>query len=140
MTVYSDSFSLETAEGTDIVDITTEVLEKVTSSGISNGIVCAFSQGSTGAITTIEYEPGLLHDLSYALENMIPETIEYQHNNKHWHDGNGHSHIRASFIGQSVSFPLINGEIPLGTWQQIICLNLDNRPRTRKVIVQIIGD
>ena len=139
MAVYSDSFSFETAKGTDIVDITSRILDTIKSSCIANGIVCVFSPGSTGAITTIEYEPDLTHDLGSALERMIPEFIEYRHNER-WHDGNGHSHVRASLIGQSVSFPLIDGNIPLGIWQQVIYLNLDNRPRTRKVIVQVVGD
>lgn len=139
MAVYSDEFSFKTANGTDIVDITSRILGSVESSCIKNGIVCVFSPGSTGALTTIEYESGLVHDLENALERLVPEFLEYRHNER-WHDGNGHSHVRASLIGQSISFPLINGQIPLGTWQQVICLNLDNRPRTRKVIVQIVGD
>ncbi|MBP2030727.1 secondary thiamine-phosphate synthase enzyme [Methanohalophilus levihalophilus] len=139
MAVYSDDFSFEMAKGTDIVDITSRILESVESSSVKNGIVCVFSPGSTGALTTIEYEPGLVHDLGNALERIIPEFLEYRHNER-WHDGNGHSHVRASLIGQSISFPLINGEIPLGTWQQVICLNLDNRSRTRKVIVQVVGE
>ncbi|MDK2891743.1 secondary thiamine-phosphate synthase enzyme YjbQ [Methanohalophilus sp.] len=139
MVVYSDEFSFETAKGTDIIDITSQILESVESSSIKNGIICVFSPGSTSAVTTIEYELGLVHDLENALERIVPEFLEYRHNER-WNDGNGHSHIRASLIGQSISLPLIDGKIPLGTWQQVICLNLDNRPRTRKVIVQIVGD
>lgn len=95
--------------------------------------------GSTASVTTIEFEPGLIRDMKNALERLAPEDIDYFHNQK-WHDGNGHSHIRASFIGQGESFPLIEGKVLLGTWQQIILIDMDNRPRSRKVFVQIVGE
>ncbi|MDK2826623.1 secondary thiamine-phosphate synthase enzyme [Methanolobus vulcani] len=139
MAVYSGSFGIDTKGNADIIDITPEVSDLVASSGLSNGIVLVYVPGSTSSITTIEYEPGLIHDLKAALERLAPEGIVYQHNEK-WHDGNGHSHIRASFIGQSESFPLMNGELLLGTWQQIILVDMDNRPRSRKVFVQICGE
>ena len=139
MAVYSASFTIDTKGNADIIDITPEVSDIVNSSGLSDGIVLVYVLGSTSAITTIEYEPGLVHDLKAALERLAPEGIVYQHNEK-WHDGNGHSHIRASFIGQGESFPLIDGKLLLGTWQQIILVDMDNRPRSRKVFVQIYGE
>lgn len=139
MAVYSGSFGIDTKGNADIIDITPEVSDHVTSSGLSNGIVLVYVPGSTSAITTIEYEPGLIHDLKAALERLAPEGLVYQHNEK-WHDGNGHSHIRASFIGQSESFPLMDGKLLLGTWQQIILVDMDNRPRSRKIFVQVYGE
>nr|WP_321496563.1 secondary thiamine-phosphate synthase enzyme YjbQ [uncultured Methanolobus sp.] len=139
MAVYSASFGIETQGNADIIDITPDVSDLVTLSGLNDGIVLVYIPGSTSAVTTIEYEPGLIHDLKAALERLAPEGIVYQHNEK-WHDGNGHSHIRASFIGQSESFPLIGGKLLLGTWQQIILVDMDNRPRSRKVFVQIVGE
>ncbi|TQD23978.1 secondary thiamine-phosphate synthase enzyme YjbQ [Methanolobus vulcani] len=139
MAVYSGSFGIDTKGNADIIDITPEVSDLVTSSGLSNGIVLVSVPGSTSAITTIEYEPGLIHDLKAALERLAPEGLVYQHNGK-WHDGNGHSHIRASFIGQSESFPLMDGKLLLGTWQQIILVDMDNRPRSRKIFVQVYGE
>lgn len=139
MVVYSGNFSLETSGNADVVDITSNVSELVIASGLMDGIVLVYVPGSTAAITTIEYEPGLIRDLKEALERLAPEGHVYHHNER-WHDGNGHSHIRASFIGQSESFPLISGELLLGTWQQIILVDMDNRPRSRKVFVQIFGE
>jgi secondary thiamine-phosphate synthase enzyme len=138
MSVFTGDFTLGTSGNTDVTDITSQVCGLVSLSGITNGIVLVYVPGSTAAITTIEYEPGLVRDLKAALERFAPEDITYFHNER-WHDGNGHSHIRASFIGQSESFPHINRELLLGTWQQIILVDLDNRPRTRKVFVQIYG-
>jgi secondary thiamine-phosphate synthase enzyme len=109
------------------------------SSGLDNGIVLVYVPGSTAAITTIEYEPGLVQDMKEALERQAPEGRVYHHNER-WHDGNGHSHIRASFIGQSESFPLTDGKLLLGTWQQIILVDMDNRPRSRKIFVRICGE
>ncbi|WP_319508623.1 secondary thiamine-phosphate synthase enzyme YjbQ [uncultured Methanolobus sp.] len=139
MSVFSAEFSLDTSGNADVLDITTQVSGLVASSGFSDGIVLVYVPGSTAAITTIEFEPGLVRDLKVALERLAPEGTTYFHNER-WHDGNGHSHIRASFLGQSESFPLINGDILLGIWQQIILVDLDNRPRSRKVIVQVYGE
>ncbi|MEZ5334689.1 MAG: secondary thiamine-phosphate synthase enzyme YjbQ [Methanolobus sp.] len=139
MSVFNDSFDLETAGNADIIDVSSRVLEIVASSGIINGIILVYVPGSTAAITTIEYEPGLVRDLKDALNRLIPEDMNYFHHEM-WHDGNGHSHIRASFMGQSESFPLISGKVLLGTWQQIILVDMDNRPRSRKVFVQIVGE
>ncbi len=139
MSVFCDGFDIDTNGNADIIDISSRILEIVSFSGIIDGIVLVYIPGSTAAITTMEFEHGLISDMRAALERLVPEGIRYSHNEK-WHDGNGHSHIRASFIGQSESFPLIKGELMLGTWQQIILIDLDNRPRSRKVVVQVCGE
>ena len=139
MVVITDYLEFETKGNTDIIDLTSDISNVVVSSGVRDGIVMVFAPGSTAAITTLEYEPGLVSDLKRALERLVPQGIDYDHDER-WHDGNGHSHIRASILGQSESFPLIKGNIHLGTWQQIIFIDLDNRPRSRKVLVQIYGD
>ncbi|MBN2110387.1 MAG: YjbQ family protein [Methanosarcinaceae archaeon] len=139
MVVITEYLEFDTNGNTDVIDLTPEVSDIVTSSGVRNGIVMIFVPGSTAAITTIEYEPGLVSDLQEALERLVPQGINYRHNER-WHDGNGHSHIRASLLGPGESFPLVNGSIQLGTWQQIIFVDLDNRARSRKVLVQIYGE
>ena len=139
MAVVTKYLYFDTKGNTDIVDITDDVAMAVKDSGIDDGIVTVFAPGSTMAVTTLEYEPGLVFDLTQALERIAPQGIVYQHNER-WHDGNGHSHVRASLLGQSESFPIIDGVVALGTWQQIICIDLDNRPRSRKLIVQIVGE
>ncbi len=139
MAVVTKYLNFDTKGNTDIVDITDDVIMAVKDSGIDDGIVTVFAPGSTMAVTTLEYEPGLVFDLTQALERIAPQGIVYQHNER-WHDGNGHSHVRASLLGQSESFPIIDGVVALGTWQQIICIDLDNRPRSRKLIVQIVGE
>jgi secondary thiamine-phosphate synthase enzyme len=137
--VYGGNFDLDTSGNADVIDITAGVSEIVMASGLDNGIVLVYVPGSTAAITTIEYEPGLVQDMKEALERLAPEGRVYHHNER-WHDGNGHSHIRASFIGQSESFPLTDGKLLLGTWQQIILVDMDNRPRSRKIFVRICGE
>ncbi len=122
----------------DIIDITGEVSDAVSESGVTDGIVVVFAPGATGAVTTIEYESGLISDFRGMLERIAPQNIAYAHNLR-WGDGNGHSHVRASLLGPSLSVPLIGGRMQLGTWQQIIFVDLDNRPRDRKLIVQIVG-
>jgi secondary thiamine-phosphate synthase enzyme len=122
----------------DIIDITPDVSQHVQRSKISDGIVCVFVPGATGAITTIEFEDGLLRDFPEALERLFPKKMKYYHELR-WHDGNGHSHVRASFLGPSLSVPFKAGKLILGTWQQIIFLELDNSSRTREIIVQIVG-
>ncbi|AEH61578.1 protein of unknown function UPF0047 [Methanosalsum zhilinae DSM 4017] len=139
MSAVTASLNYETSGNNDIRDITSDVIQSVGISGIRNGIVLVFTPGSTVAITTLEYEPGLVTDLKDALERLAPQDIEYFHNQR-WHDGNGHSHIRAALLGQDCSFPIIDGQVELGTWQQIILIDLDVRPRNRKVTVQIVGD
>jgi secondary thiamine-phosphate synthase enzyme len=107
--------------------------------GLKDGSVLIFMTGSTGALTTLEYEPGLVKDLSAALERLAPRELEYAHNLR-WGDGNGHSHIRASMLGPGLTVPFADGRLLLGTWQQIIFIDMDNRSRTRKLIVQITGE
>jgi len=137
--VVSKQISLNTEGEGDIIDITEIVSEAVNESGLNNGLATVFVPGATGALTTIEYEPGLLIDLPTILERIAPKNLNYEHE-KRWHDGNGHSHIRASLIGPSITIPLINGKLTLGTWQQIVFLELDVRKRKRRLIMQIIGE
>ncbi|WP_135606486.1 secondary thiamine-phosphate synthase enzyme YjbQ [Methanococcoides sp. NM1] len=139
MPVLTRYLEYDTKGNSEIIDITDDVIRSVSGSGINNGIVTVFAAGSTVAVTTLEYEPGLIHDLQQALERIAPKDIEYKHNER-WHDGNGHSHVRASLLGQSESFPLIDGSMLLGTWQQVIFIDLDNRARSRKLVVQIVGE
>ena len=136
--LYKAIISIKTTKEMDIVDITKEVKKTVKDSGINEGMVNIFCPGSTGAITTIEYESGLLYDLSAALERIAPKNISYKHNEK-WHDGNGHSHVKASFLGPSLAVPIENGEIILGVWQQIIFIECDTRKRDRHIIVHVLG-
>lgn len=123
----------------EIIDITDKTQRVVESSRMRSGVAVLFVPGSTGAITTIEYEPGLLADLPIALERLAPKDASYEHE-KRWHDGNGHSHIRASTIGPDLSVPFRDKKLTLGTWQQIVFLELDVRPRDRTVIVQLVGE
>jgi secondary thiamine-phosphate synthase enzyme len=139
MSVISEQIYLKTEGNAEMMDITKQVMAAVSDSGIENGIVTIFLPGSTGAITTIEYESGLEEDMKNALNRVFPENIDYKHNLR-WGDGNGHSHIRASFLGPSLTIPFVNKKLQLGTWQQIVFIDLDNRPRSRKLILQIIGE
>ncbi|HDS58849.1 MAG TPA: YjbQ family protein [Thermoplasmatales archaeon] len=138
MTVFTETVQVSTSE-MDVVDITSRVGEVVERSGITEGLACVFCPGSTGALTTIEHEPGLIHDLPAALERVAPRDARYRHEER-WHDGNGHSHIRASLIGSSITVPVINGALPLGTWQQLVFVECDARQRRRELIVQVLGD
>lgn len=139
LTVKTDRVSLNTSGEGDIIDITGTVNESVRKSGLKNGVATIFVPGATGALTTVEYEPGLLKDLPNALERVAPKHFSYEHE-KRWHDGNGHSHIRASIIGSSLSVPFIDASLTLGTWQQIIFMELDVRSRSRHLIVQMMGE
>ena len=123
----------------DISDITPRVAEQVAKTGIKNGIVTVFVTGSTAGVTTVEYEPGLVADLQSMWERLVPKGVAYAHNER-WHDGNGYAHVRASLLGASLVVPLANGKIVLGTWQQIVLADFDNRPRSRQVIVQVMGE
>jgi secondary thiamine-phosphate synthase enzyme len=128
----------ETHSG-EVLDITDEVQEALEKTSLKTGVVTVFVTGATAAVTTIEYEDGLVADLGDALQRIAPVEIDYAHNER-WHDGNGHSHIRASLLGPGLSVPFCEGRLMLGTWQQIVFLELDNRPRQRKVVVQIMGE
>ncbi len=120
-------------------DITGDVSEAILGSGLEAGIATVFVPGATGAITTLEHEEGLVRDLADALERLAPQGIEYAHNER-WHDCNGHSHVRASIIGPSLTVPFSGQSLVLGAWQQIVFLELDARPRLRRVMVQILGE
>ncbi len=122
-----------------VVDVTEGVSEAVRESGLVNGAAIIFVPGATGAVTTIEFEPGLVEDIKKALERLAPIGIDYAHDQR-WGDGNGYSHIRASLLGPSLSIPFLERELMLGTWQQIVFLEMDNRPRKRKIVVQIVGE
>ncbi len=130
---------LSTRGDSDIHDITDQVARHVAQSGLKNGTVTVFCPSSTSAVTTIEYESGALSDLKRLFDEIIPQNREYAHNAR-WGDGNGHSHIRASLLGPSLTIPFVNGELTLGTWQQVIYVDFDNRPRRRELIVQLIGE
>ncbi len=139
MTSYYDEINIKTRKETEIVDITDDVQNVVAKSKIKNGIACVFVSGSTGAVTNMEYEPGLMKDLPDALERIAPKDMYYKHHET-WHDDNGHSHVRASLIGPSITVPVKDGEIVHGTWQQIVFIEFDTSPRNRKIVIQIVGD
>jgi len=139
MGVFHDEITIHTEGETDIVDITSDIQKTVNKSNLTEGIACIFISGSTGAITTIEYEPGLMKDLPRALEKIAPKNIHYDHHET-WHDDNGRSHVRASLMGPSLTVPIRNGKVVHGTWQQIVFVELDTRPRTRNILVQIVGE
>ena len=137
--VVSEHISFDTEGFCDQVDITQMVQEKIDGCGIENGIVLVSVPGSTGAITTMEYEGGLKADIKKLMDRIIPENEEYAHNLT-WGDGNGFSHVRSSLVGTSFAAPVIGGKMALGTWQQIVFLDFDNRARSRKLIVQLVGE
>lgn len=131
------TFTLETRGFTDILDVTPQVEKLVAESGVDDGMVHLFVVGSTAALSTIEYESGAIADLKDALERIAPIGAHYKHNDR-WHDGNGYAHLRAALMKPSLSIPVVGGEPVLGTWQQVILLDFDNRPRTRTVHVQVV--
>lgn len=139
MTVETKSIKLSTKGHCDIVDITSEVTKQVVDSGIKDGTVTIFVTGSTAGVTTIEYEPGLVADLKEMWGRMVPDKIPYQHD-RAWGDGNGYAHVRAALLGPSLVIPFVNKRMVLGTWQQIVLLDFDNRARSREVAVQIMGE
>jgi secondary thiamine-phosphate synthase enzyme len=138
MSVETKELHFDTQGEVEIIDITEKVNGNLRESEIEDGIVTVFVPGATGAITTIEYEPGLLQDLPTALERLFPKGMRYEHEYR-WHDGNGHSHVRASFLGPSLTVPFRAKKLMLGTWQQVIFIELDNKRRSRRIILQIIG-
>ena len=138
MAIITDKILVNTKGFTDIIDITNQVQTCVQKHNVKDGLVHVFVIGSTAAVTTIEYEPGLLKDIRDSLEIIAPMDKEYYHDAK-WHDGNGFSHVRSALVGNSVVVPLLGGAMQLGTWQQIILLDFDNRSRARNIIVQVIS-
>ena len=139
MAVITSQIALPTSGNGDITDITREVAEAVAASEITSGTVTVFIAGSTAGVTTVEYEPGLVADLHELWERIAPANIDYQHNQR-WGDGNGHSHVRAALLGASLVVPFQNKSLILGTWQQIVMVDFDNRARSRQVILQLMGD
>lgn len=134
----SQRFSIHLAEEFGHADITRELEKLVRESGVRNGVLTVQMLGSTGAITTIEYESGALSDLRRALDRLAPAGGDYAHNAR-WGDGNGFSHVRSALLKTSLSIPVVDGELALGTWQQVVAINLDNRDRVRELIVVILG-
>jgi len=139
MTVVTKDIALQSKGNCDIINITSQVAKNVEGSGIDSGIVTLFIVGSTAGVTTIEYEPNLLSDFKNMWDRVIPQNIPYEHN-KTWGDGNGHSHVRASTLGASLIIPFVDKRLTLGTWQQIVFVDFDNRPRSRKIAIQILGE
>jgi secondary thiamine-phosphate synthase enzyme len=139
MTINTYSLSLSTRGHADIIDITAQVAQVVGRSGLKNGIVTIFCPSSTSALTTIEYESGVLCDLKRLFDEVIPADRPYAHDAA-WGDGNGYSHVRAALLGASFTVPFVEGRMTLGTWQQIVYLDFDNRPRHRELVVQVMGE
>lgn len=138
--VVTKNIQVRTKGNCDILDITPQAAAAVAESKVRAGTITLFAVGSTAAITTTEYEPGLVrHDIKAAFGKIAPENGSYEHEET-WHDDNGHSHVRASLLGPSLTIPVVEGEMTLGTWQQIILADFDTRPRTRTVVCQIIGE
>jgi secondary thiamine-phosphate synthase enzyme len=137
--VLSDTISLSTKGFCDLHDLTSQIKATVGKSKIKNGIVTIFCPGSTGALTTIEFESGVLGDLKGAIERIAPSNIPYAHDRR-WGDGNGFSHVRAALLGPSLTVPVIDGKLTLGTWQQIVFIDFDNRSRRRNLVVQVVGE
>lgn len=138
--VVTQRIEVSTQGHTHVIDIQQRVAQAVAQTGVRDGIVCVFVVGSTAGITTTEAEPGLLnHDLRALFERIAPRDAVYRHEET-WHDDNGHSHVRASLLGPGIAVPLVEGRLTLGTWQQIVLIDFDTRPRRRTVIVQIVGE
>jgi secondary thiamine-phosphate synthase enzyme len=137
--VITHEFNLSTKGTCDIQNITEAVTGAVRSSGLKNGVATVFTPSATSAITTVEYESGMLQDFEAFFERVAAETWTYKHNER-WHDGNGFSHVRAALLGPSISVPFVEGQLTLGTWQEIAFLDFDNRSRSRRVVVQMIGE
>jgi secondary thiamine-phosphate synthase enzyme len=139
MPVKTGSISLHTHGNTDVQDITRELVRLVEGSGLRSGTLTVFCPSSTSGLTTIEFEPGALADLQRMFEELVPSGREYAHNAT-WDDGNGHSHMRASLLGPSLTIPFVEKTLTLGTWQQVIYVDFDIRPRQRELVVQMIGE
>jgi secondary thiamine-phosphate synthase enzyme len=136
--MYCQSIEVSLGTGPDIADITPELEHVIAESGIATGQLCANMVGSTGSLTTIEYEPGVVQDLKRAINALAPPGIEYEHE-KAWHDGNGHSHVQAALMGPSIALAVRKGRLKTGTWQQVVAINHDNRPRSRRIEVTVTG-
>ncbi len=140
MAVQSHHVEVKTQGHGQVINITDQVVRCIQSGGINHGVATVFVIGSTAGITTTEFEPGLVkRDLKTAFEGIAPERAEYLHEQT-WHDDNGHSHVRASLLGPSLTVPVIDGQLQLGTWQQIVLIDFDTRPRARRIVVQVLGE
>jgi len=139
MPVKTFSISLNTSGDSEVHDITDAIADAVSKSGLKAGTVTVFCPSSTSALTTIEYESGAVSDLKRLFNEIVPQNREYAHNAR-WHDGNGHSHIRASLLGPSLTIPFVESQLTLGTWQQVIYVDFDNKPRRRELVLQMIGE
>ncbi len=136
---YTGEITLKARGFCDIIDITGKVEQISAESGISDGLVCIFVPGSTASVTTIEYEEGVVCDLKEAIERIAPSDKPYKHDQR-WGDGNGFSHVRAALLKPGLTVPLVNGRLTLGTWQQIVFIDFDNKARSRRIVVQIVGE
>jgi len=139
MAVATRRIQLSTQGHAQVCDVTAQVADAVRETGLADGLVTVFVPGATGALTTVEYEPGLVTDLGELFERLAPAGARYHHDDA-WHDGNGHAHVRASLLGPSLSVPLVGGTLTLGTWQQIVFIDFDTRPRRRELVVQVLGE
>ncbi len=135
---FTDTLEVSTSEGVSIRDITSELQKMIDRSGMQTGTLNAICIGSTGSLTTIEYEPGVVQDLGRAIRELAPPEREYEHE-KAWHDGNGHSHVQAALLGPSLALPIRQGRLYLGTWQQVVVINHDIGPRSRRIEVTLLG-
>jgi secondary thiamine-phosphate synthase enzyme len=139
MIIKTYEIARRTTAGTDVIDLTDEVQEKLAASGVRHGQALVFTPGSTAAITTIEHEAGAVDDLRAAIERLAPADIHYDHDAR-WGDGNGYSHVRSALVGGSFTIPVVEGALALGTWQQVVLLDFDNHGRQRRIIIQVIGE
>jgi secondary thiamine-phosphate synthase enzyme len=139
MTVITDRISIETQGDDHMIDLTARIADLLSEHHLTHGQVLVFVPGSTAGITTVEFEPGLVRDLPIAFERIAPRNARYHHEET-WHDGNGHSHVRAALVGPSLNVPFQDGELLLGTWQQIVLIDFDNRPRRREIVVQFLSE
>ena len=138
MEIITEHLEVSTRGNSDIIDITPHVASCVAKHKFQEGNATVFVSGSTASVTTTEYEPGLVKDIPAAMERMVPQGIRYNHDDT-WHDGNGHSHVRAAMMGPSLTVPFSKGELLLGTWQQIVLIDFDTKARKREIVVQLIG-
>ncbi|MFQ6135347.1 MAG: secondary thiamine-phosphate synthase enzyme YjbQ [Nitrososphaerales archaeon] len=139
MKIISEEIHIDTRGEGDMIDLTDNLTEILSKTGLKDGLLTTFVPGSTAAVTTIEYEPGLRKDFPSTLERLAPHNISYEHD-KTWHDGNGHSHVRASLVGPSLAIPFRNGRLTLGTWQQAVLVEMDIHSRSRRLVIQIMGE
>ncbi|MBN2226061.1 MAG: YjbQ family protein [candidate division Zixibacteria bacterium] len=137
--IKTDELQFKTKGNGHIINLTDEIARKINASGMVSGIVTVFTPSATSGLTTIEFEPGLLQDLPEFFEKILPSDVPYHHDMT-WHDGNGFSHMRSALIGPDITVPFVNGQLQLGTWQNIVFLDFDNRARSRRVVLQIIGE